>query len=56
MKARTEERMHLAELKLEGVLGIAEGLNPTLLRAKLEAFDHEAPSRNPGAAKTASKE
>ncbi len=41
MKARTEERMHLAELKLEGVLGIAEGLNPTLLRAKLDAFDHD---------------
>jgi len=57
MKARTEERMHLAELKLEGVLGITEGLNPTLLRAKLEAFDHEAPSRAPGStAKSASKE
>ncbi len=45
MKARAEERIHLAELKLEGVLGIAEGLNPTLLRAKLEAFDHDRAPR-----------
>lgn len=54
MKARTEERMHLAELKLEGVLGIAEGLNPTLLRAKLEGFDHERPVA-PAAAATTGK-
>ncbi len=40
MKARSDHRIHLAELKLEGVLGIAEGMNPTLLRAKLEAFEH----------------
>ena len=42
MKARTEHRIRLAELKLEGVLGIAEGMNPTLLRAKLQAFEHGA--------------
>jgi chemotaxis protein MotA len=41
IKARTEEQIQMAELKLEGVIGIAEGLNPTLLRAKLEAFDHD---------------
>jgi chemotaxis protein MotA len=40
LKARAEYRIHLAELKLEGVLGIAEGMNPTLLRARLEAFEH----------------
>lgn len=50
MKARTEEQMHLAELKLEGVLGIAEGLNPTLLRAKLDAFDHDRQQTAPAAA------
>ncbi|BDC52651.1 flagellar motor protein [Bryobacterales bacterium F-183] len=41
IKARVEEHTALSELKLEGVLGIAEGMNPKLLRAKLEAFDHE---------------
>lgn len=40
LKARSEHRLQLAELKLEGVLGIAEGMNPTLLRARLQAFDH----------------
>jgi chemotaxis protein MotA len=45
IKARVEEKTALSELKLEGVLGIAEGMNPKLLRAKLEAFDHE---RDPG--------
>ena len=44
IKARTEHRMYLAELKLEGVLGIAEGLNPTLLRSRLEAFEHTSSS------------
>ena len=40
IKARAAHDLHMAELKLEGVIGIAEGLNPTMLRAKLEAFDH----------------
>ena len=42
LKSRAEYRMQLAELKLEGVLGIAEGMNPTLLRARLEAFEHNS--------------
>lgn len=44
LKARAEHRLQLAELKLEGVLGIAEGMNPTLLRARLEAFEHGSSS------------
>ena len=44
LKARAEYRIQLAELKLEGVLGIAEGMNPTLLRARLQAFEHGSSS------------
>ena len=44
LKARAEYRIHLAELKLEGVLGVAEGMNPTLLRARLQAFEHSSSS------------
>jgi len=44
--AKIRSRMHAAvqvrELMLEGVLGIAEGLNPKLIRVKLEAY---APAR-----------
>ncbi len=29
------------DMTLEGVLGIAEGLNPTLIRLKIEAFNDE---------------
>jgi chemotaxis protein MotA len=40
--AKLRSRMHAAiqmrELMLEGVLGIAEGLNPKLIRIKLEAY------------------
>ena len=41
-KLRT--RMHEASLRkdmiLEGVMGIVEGLNPTLIRLKLDAYNH----------------
>jgi len=44
----------LRELMLEGVLGIAEGLNPKLIRLKLEAYappraPRKAPRKKPGA-------
>lgn len=42
IKARGHHRSQMRELKLEGVLGIAEGLNPSLLRAKLDAFNRGA--------------
>jgi chemotaxis protein MotA len=45
MKARLEQGLEDKELLLEGVLGIAEGLNPKLLESKLSAFlDEVEPS------------
>lgn len=42
IKARAHSETLLQELKLEGVLGISDGLNPTLLRSKLEAYNRHA--------------
>jgi chemotaxis protein MotA len=45
LKARTHELLRMRELTLEGVLGIAAGVNHRLIRTKLEAFlrnDHSA--------------
>jgi chemotaxis protein MotA len=39
MRSRMREASVLKELILEGVMGIVEGLNPTLIRLKLDAFD-----------------
>ncbi len=57
IKARLHENMHIKELMLEGVLSIVEGLNPKLIRVKLNAFaegESEAPekARAPRAART----
>jgi len=41
IKARIERETELKELKLEGVVAIVEGLNPKLIRSKLEAYRHE---------------
>ncbi|MBI4873179.1 MAG: flagellar motor protein [Acidobacteria bacterium] len=38
LRARAHEVTRLRELMLEGVVGIVEGLNPKLLRIKLEAY------------------
>jgi len=38
MKSRARAESHRRELILEGVCGIVEGLNPKLIRLKLEAF------------------
>jgi chemotaxis protein MotA len=38
IKARIERDTELKELKLEGVVAIVEGLNPKLIRSKLEAY------------------
>ncbi|MGI8743865.1 MAG: flagellar motor protein [Bryobacteraceae bacterium] len=60
IKARVQQQMELRQLMLEGVIGIIEGLNPKLIRSKLEAFQvgakapakAEAARRSvPGAAK-----
>jgi len=39
MRARMHDASTLKEMTLEGVMGIVEGLNPTLIRLKLAAFD-----------------
>jgi chemotaxis protein MotA len=41
LKGRTRSTALLKELILEGVVGIVEGLNPTLIRLKLEAYNQE---------------
>jgi chemotaxis protein MotA len=38
LKARIREEVHLRELALEGVLSVVEGMNPKLIRSKLEAY------------------
>ncbi len=38
IKARAQDEVRLMELTMEGVTGIVEGMNPKLLRVKLEAF------------------
>jgi chemotaxis protein MotA len=42
LKARTRAAGLLKDLILEGVVGIVEGLNTTLIRLKLEAYNREA--------------
>jgi chemotaxis protein MotA len=41
LKARMRLETLLRDLILEGVVGIVEGLNPTLIRVKLEAYNQE---------------
>ena len=41
LKARARQAIMLRELVLEGVAGIVEGLNPKLIRSKLEAYARE---------------
>lgn len=47
LRARIQRARLMKELILEGVIGIVEGLNPTLIRLKLEAFNQE-PATSPG--------
>src|SRR5579872_3816165 len=42
IKARIERDTELKELKLEGVIAIVEGLNPKLIRSKLDAYRYNA--------------
>jgi chemotaxis protein MotA len=54
LRARMREATVIKEMILEGVIGIVEGLNPTLIRMKVEAFDpHPA---KPAKAKAAAPE
>jgi chemotaxis protein MotA len=45
LRARLREAIVVKEMTLEGVIGIVEGLNPTLIRLKLEAFDQQPKKR-----------
>jgi len=53
LRGRTRAAAMMRDLALEGVMGIVEGLNPTLLRTKLEAYTQDSPrpakSKRPGA-------
>jgi chemotaxis protein MotA len=53
IKARIHDEVQRKELILEGVSGIVEGLNPKLIRIKLEAYSHAGPP--PKEKKTAEK-
>jgi chemotaxis protein MotA len=43
LRARIRADMLLKDLILEGIVGIVEGLNPTLIRLKLEAYNQDRP-------------
>jgi chemotaxis protein MotA len=51
IKARIESETALKELKLEGVVAIVEGMNPKLIRGKLEAYQSESKRVDPDAAR-----
>jgi chemotaxis protein MotA len=50
LKTRGQKDIQLKELLLEGVSGILEGMNPKLIRTKLEAFVHSSGKKAKGAA------
>ncbi len=52
LRARMRQAVLLKEMTLEGVVGIVEGLNPMLIRMKLEAFTPgpKRPQKPPGPA------
>ena len=45
LKARMRESTLRKDMILEGVIGIVEGLNPTLIRMKLEAYQRRRSRR-----------
>ena len=45
LRARLRDAALAREMALEGVVGIVEGLNPTLIRLKLESYDPDAGKR-----------
>jgi chemotaxis protein MotA len=51
LRARIQQARLIKELTLEGVIGIVEGLNPTLIRLKLSAFNLAGPEKPAKAAK-----
>ncbi len=56
IKMRMQHDVQMKELIVEGVAGIVEGLNPKLIRSKLEAYGHSSPkSAKSGAAAAAAE-
>jgi len=55
LKARTQQGIQSQELMLEGVIGIVEGLNPKLLRIKLDAYQMHKRAKPAKAAKETAK-
>lgn len=51
LKARLRQSILLKEMTLEGVIGIVEGLNPTLIRMKLDTYDPDAKKGKPSKSK-----
>src|SRR5579863_5141616 len=50
IKARSHRETERKDLMLEGVSAIVEGLNPMIIRSKLEPYlDHPAPGKSPAA-------
>lgn len=56
IKARISSDTELKELKLEGVVAIVEGLNPKLIRSKLEAYQHKENAEAKATSKAPAKE
>jgi len=56
LKSRVQQLIQLRELTLEGLMSIAEGMNPNVMRSKLEAYANDADGRKrkPSGAKMAS--
>jgi chemotaxis protein MotA len=52
IKGRISAEVHRKELIVEAVSGIVEGLNPKLIRLKLEAYSHGVPERKAKATKS----
>jgi chemotaxis protein MotA len=53
IRARAHEALRIREMMLEGVAGIVEGLNPKLIRSKLEAYTRHGPVKAKKAEKQA---
>lgn len=54
LRARLRQAVLLKEMTVEGVAGIVEGLNPTLIRLKLDGYDAAGPPKS-GAKKDGGK-
>jgi chemotaxis protein MotA len=52
IKARGHRTLQMKELMLEGVIGIVEGLNPKLIKSKLDAYAHREKPATRAAGKT----